>query len=537
VLLLAFFALCLWQASFWQARSELEPRYHVGASLGLCDDLKEFFYFHYHFNEFPVAVADGFQDPDQDPDPYSKKAARKLVENRGHALVMDLGKPCNTRFGDPGKLFLFWPSALIRQSPAAPSVRLSNVILFTGALTAVLIAFWRNGYPFLGMLLVIFLGSDPFQVLQVYGVYGGENIFSLPISVTLVVLAMHVRFLTPTPPLGRSAYMTAVATGILIASFREVRAEAAIVGVAVPFVYVTMAGRWRDRVTLLALLILSYAATAGAWRLYFDRSFASAADFVRRAGGQPYTGVRNQHHPFWHAIFVGLGDWDDHVHGYEYDDRVAYAYATPILRERYGLDLTYDVSMISPGIPSSPSRFSDYYFAETYDDAGSYHISPLDLPEYSRVVRDKVISDILHDPRWYLGILRRRLSTVMTDTTPLRLAIGRWRIGIPITGWFVFPTLLIFVAMREWFLAKLILFTLPLSLTALLVFSFGGTTYYSVFHIVAVCTWLQFILQRVGRWRGGRNFRTVVAIRGQAPKPSKPTAAGTATWLNGEDMC
>ena len=486
---LAIAVLCVWQASFWHAGPRLDKDYHVTASVGLCDDIREFFFLHYYLNEFPIAIRGG----PPVPNPFTSITAERFVTDHGRYLVMDLGDPCNTRHGDMGKLFLYWPKALWQGNPAAPSPRPFITVLFVGSLAALFTTFWWRGYPLLGALLVLFVGSDPFQLLQVYGQWDGENVFSLPISVTLLVLSLNVRFLTTPANVRRPAWLTAAFTGALLASFREVRSEAVLIGVALPFVYLSVSARVRDRIILVLVFMLAYTLTATAWTMYFDRSYRSAEEFVRHAGGHPYTGPHLQHHPVWHSMFMGIADFDS-THGYRWDDRSAYAYAVPILRERYGLQFTYDVAAIERGEPSQPSH---YYFHETYDEQGLYRVSPIDLPQYTEIVRTKLLSDIFGDPAWYLDILRKRWRVVMQQTTPLSIAIGESRFGVPLSGWLSLPTLVILVLMRRWFLAKLILMTFPLSLTALLVFSGLGTPYYNIFHIVTACVWVQLLAEVV----------------------------------------
>ena len=52
-LFIAAALLILWQTSFIHSGPYLDSHYNVTASVGLCDDVRDFFVFHYYFNEFP----------------------------------------------------------------------------------------------------------------------------------------------------------------------------------------------------------------------------------------------------------------------------------------------------------------------------------------------------------------------------------------------------------------------------------------------------------------------------------------------------
>jgi len=471
----AAFALGVWQLSF--VREPPVRRYVHPASLGLCQDMRAFFYFFYYFNQFPVGA---YFD---DPPPTTTEQLSAFVKAHPERLVMDFSWPCNTaRYGDYGKIFLFIPAALARGGPDSPSVRLFNILFFVVALEAALLALWRHGYPMLGILLALLVGSDPFQLFEVYL---HDNILSLPISTALLTLAMHVRFLTGRAGIDRSAWAIPAVSGVMLASMREVRTEPALMVAALPFVYLTVPReRLSKRVGLVLVLAASYALTAHAWRLYFDRKFEDAKAFVTKAGGEPYTGPRSQYHTVWHNLFVGLGDFGTQL-GYRWDDRAAYAYATPILQQRYGRAVTYGGT--------------GYYFQQSYDRRGLYRVSPLDFPEYEQVLRAKVLGDVLRHPMWYLGILRMRVRAIMWYTTPVSVAHGGWRAGRPFSGWFAVPTLLGVALWRKPFFVKLLCFTFPLSLTPLLIFSGGGTTHYAIFHLVTLCVWAQIVLDTLRR--------------------------------------
>jgi hypothetical protein len=483
VLLLSLLV-CLWQLSFFLDPKRLPWDYQEGTALGMCTDVEVFFLFFYHFDQLPVGVIDAVPPPE----PFDAETARELVRASGHRLRNEFAEPCNTaRYGDLGKVFLFFPAALARGSPTPITVVPATASLFVAGLLCVLVGFWRAGYAALGVLIVLLAGSNPFQLFEVYR---RENVFSLPISTALIVLGTHVRWMADRGRIDGWAWLTAALTGAFLASVHEMRANSALMALAVPGIYLTIGGSpWRRRLALVAVFAASLALTAQIWQAYFEAKHAEARDFVRSLGGQPYTGPRTQHHPLWHNLYLGLGDFDTEK-GYAWDDRLAYAYAAPILRSRYGLDYTYS---------------GDYYFEESYDGAGAYPISPQDLPEYIEIIRQKVFDDVLGDPGWYLGILWQRIRAIMSQTTPVGMMIGNLWVGIPFSGWFVVPTVIGVVAARKAFLAKLLVFSFPLSLTALLIYCGPGATHYAIFHILTLGVWLQLLLEALRRRRAARS--------------------------------
>jgi len=274
----------------------------------------------------------------------------------------------------------------------------------------------------------------------------------------------------------------AAVTGFLVGCALEARTESALVGISVPVVYLALSGPWRRKVALVAVFLSSFIATGQIWRVTFERALRSAQTFVARAGGHPFPGRWTLHHPIWHAIYTGLEDFSHGTKGYVgWDDRDAFRYAAPLLRERYGLDFTY---------PDG-----DYYFLETYDPESRYRVSPLDLPEYGAILREKIVRDIWEDPLWYLSGLGERSGKILRDTTPLSLAVGGWHAAVPLSGWIVVPTVLVALILRRRVLLSVVVLTLPLSLIALLVVSDFGTTHYSIFHLVSVAVWGQLLFE------------------------------------------
>jgi len=154
---------------------------------------------------------------------------------------------------------------------------------------------------------------------------------------------------------------------------------------------------------------------------------------------------------------------------------MAYRYASPILKSEGKLDF----EMISAGSSTV-----------TYDVDGLYCKYIWSMPEYDKILRDKIIGDIRKDPKWYLNILAKRLYKIINRAAPVQVALKSWRVTLPISGILLIPMLALLAFLRKWPLFKLLCFSLPLAITALVVYADYGTEYYSIFPqvIAAICS-------------------------------------------------
>ncbi|MEQ1833226.1 MAG: hypothetical protein ABL977_09240 [Candidatus Eisenbacteria bacterium] len=463
--------LLAWQSGFGPASHESRRAHAMTASMGLCPDVLRFFYFFHHFGVFPVGSLDVPRLG------ASKLAASEYVKNHGDRLVMDFGWPTNTpRFGDYAKLFLFYPDLWLRADPAHPSATPFNVLLFNVALLAVLWAFWHEGYTLLGVLIVVLVGSDPFQVLETYA---RGNVFTIPISVALLALAAHLRFVTRRQRADAWAFGIAIVSALALTTLREVRAEAGIMAGAVVLTYLCARGAWPRRLALVAVFVVAGSLTSQAWSRYWAGQFTRAEAFVARAGGQVFRAPGGTHHAFWHAIYCGLGDYGGD-RGFSWDDRAAFRWAT-----------TYDAAT-NPK-PLTQRYVQGYYLEDTYD--GVHHVAPTDLPEYNQRMRERVLSVLRAEPLWYAGVLGQRMLAIPRDATPAALSFGAITLALPGVGWLTLPVLLWACWRRRWFHAALIAFTLPLSALALLVYSGRGMTYYGIAHLVALAVAIDLVVR------------------------------------------
>ena len=186
------------------------------------------------------------------------------------------------------------------------------------------------------------------------------------------------------------------------------------------------------------------------------------------AGGQPLLTDRNLHHSLWHPIWHGLADFGWHK-GYRKSDRQAYAYAIPIVNERYGTEYQHQLSQ---------------YYLKNKDEQG-HRLKPETIPEYQLVLREKILTDIRDEPSWFLGVLLKRAERIFDRATPVRLGLGARFVDIPFSAWLVLPMLALLLFLRRWEQVKLLIFFSPTSLPAFLIYSGGGFTNPTAFHLAA----------------------------------------------------
>jgi hypothetical protein len=96
---------------------------------------------------------------------------------------------------------------------------------------------------------------------------------------------------------------------------------------------------------------------------------------------------------------------------------------------------------------------------------------------------------------------------------PVKLAIGPFSIPIFYTGFLAFFVSFVLVRNRLWVFLKIILFTLPLALTALVIYSLNGFTYYSIYpHIAMAYVFAAIILYGFNRFYGCKHHINYVSI-------------------------
>lgn len=492
VLLGGLIAIVLWQFVFFRygyPKTTLASPYRLTASGGVLPWQSEFVYFLYYLNLYPVtSISDS-------PREYSVEGARRLIAEQGRTLVMD--RYWTVRYGELAKTYLYLPHVWLKGRPVRPRMLYANSPAFTLALLALFATFWYAEQSVLGALLVLLIGSNPFQV---HSVYAENNVFGWPITITVLMLALHVPFMRDRPPRLATAMAVALVSGVLLGSVRQIRTEPVLVIVSVVGVYLTTSRlRYWLRLALVVLLGAAFVWTSAAWTNFFEGKYREAYRVVKAAGGHAYDGPRQAHHFFWHVLWCGLGDFDD-KYGYVWSDNGAFSYAWPVMQRHQ-----FEADGFPPVRPDVAQALGVYW-----DEGRQYARTPFETPEYIEVVRDKFLGDVLHDPWWFASIIGRRLARLLSEGTPPSLALGNGlRVPIvPLAPRAVWGCLTVGLAAwllvrRDWFRLKLLAFTLPLAVTALVMYSGGGTVFYSLAHLVAVAilgagAWERLVVRRVG---------------------------------------
>jgi hypothetical protein len=500
LLVLGLLAIFHWQRDLGRRALFLDQSYDITSSVGISHAAR-FFYFFYYLGHFPVATTAPLPQ-----DAYSPAAAARLLREQADTLVMDFN--LTWRSGDRGKIFLFYPDALLRGTAQDPSVRTMHRLAFTAALMALWTACVLCGQAILGVALVLLLGSNAFQLRQVHVM---ENVFSWTITTAVLVLALHAPLVFGCSggrlrAKGRTAFFyalgVALASGALLGCVRTVRSEPVVIGIAAALTYLFMPGpglRLRGRLLLCGALAGAQLLVGAALDRWFQRKHDQAAVLLKQIGGHPYPGPRVSHHELWHPIWCGLGDFDQ-KYGYRWDDRVAVDYAFPVMRDRLGVRLP----------PRTPGR---YHTDEYWDEARRYPRFPAEVPGYHEVIRDKVLSDIRRDPGWYLDILGKRALRLLRELTPLRVQIRMARRTLPWHPLLLAPALLVLLAFRRGDRLALAAFTLPTCLTALLIYSDKGNCYYAIYHQVLCAGAAACLIEEGGRLTRALVHSTVRAWR------------------------
>lgn len=387
---------------------------------------------------------------------YSKKGADLIMEKYGNALRTEY--EVNIRFGDLGRNYLPYFQALIKRSPKDVSFKFANSVFFIFSLLALFIVFWWHNRGLLGMLLVAFLGSYRPQLFEVYQ---NNNIFGYLITVTIMMSALFLPVIFDSALKKWMQVAICLISGALLAAFYSIRTEiiAIIFGLVFALIFYKRI-RFIQRIWLIIFLLTAFFCAELAYGNYFEHKFKEASVVVSKKGGDAYSGNRMKHHPFWHSIWCGLGDFDG-KYGYDWYDVTANNFVESRFREEYG-------EKIFGGIDTTSSAFV-YYF----------HL----LPEYEIFLRDKVIKDITKDPLWYAGILMKRCMTIAVYAAAYKLHF------IGLSARFIYlgiPCLLVFILLlfiKRWEYIKLAIFSFSTASIAFFVYSGMGTPLYFTGHL------------------------------------------------------
>ncbi len=441
--------------------------YRLNAATGLLTQ-EPLFYFYYYLGLYPVATTLPAAE-------QSAAGARTIVEKHGDSLVMEVGIPSSAqiRNGDHTRMLLYYPDAIGKRGTQNLTPRPANVGGFILSLMAVTFAFWWIGLPALGGVLVLLIGSHPMQLFEVYA---RPNIFGWTITTANFALALCLPLLDPRGPRWKRAVILCVLLGLLLGTIRTVRMESALIVLSALGAAALVRGfPWRRRLALVVVLAAGFLGTQAAWNQYWKTKIANAYDVVEKAGGAAHPAALTpaMNHDVLFPLWTGLGDFGA-AKGYAWSDLAAHHDVQGVLQKKYGVPF--------------PRWTGGYTLDGSFLDAKKrYPRLPYDVPHYFDIIRDKIVSDLRQDPGWYLGILARRAWSILADLPSASVVIGQRMPFEQKHRWWIFPLMVGLLAWsRNAFLLKLALFTLPLSLPALLVYSKGGMIFAATYHLFGI---------------------------------------------------
>jgi hypothetical protein len=394
-----------------------------------------------------------------DPKVQSVEGAQQIFNEQAETLMMDHSS--YILWGEHGKTLILLADAYYKNSTKDLSTVTFNATLFVLSLVLIFSVFYILRMPLLGFILTTLLGSNPYQL---YEVYVRENIFSLNISVLILLLAINLPlFKNNFETIKKSFYYLLFATGLsglLLGTMSHIRAEA-ISTILSCFVIYIFIPKFPVKLKIIGLIMIlvSFMLTTRAWEYYFNIKFDEAYAAVDKVKEAPIDAptFRENYHTFWHPVLAGFHDFDN-KYGYKWDDNYAYNLAAPILLKNY------------------PDKYNIQQNRETW----SVRV------EYKEIIRKHVLDRIIGDPKWYGEILYKRFEKMLNTTVPVGVYLDGNFYGIPfVSGWLFIPILLFFVYKRDWFWVKLLAFSLPASLLGIIIHASHNVPMASIYHIFA----------------------------------------------------
>ncbi|PIT99548.1 MAG: hypothetical protein COT74_11150 [Bdellovibrionales bacterium CG10_big_fil_rev_8_21_14_0_10_45_34] len=472
-LFLGITLIVLWQFSFFFVDQEkgFDSKAQVTGSSGLySDQMKDFFYFFYRSGYFPLTSA----VPQR---PTNQAEFEKLIAETGPSLRMEIYH--TYRAGELGKLFLYWPSVLIGWGLERLTVKYANSLFFTLSLIALFVSFWLCARPLLGSILVILLGSNPFQL---YEVYVKENVFSWIVTSNLFAISLLLPLLLNKRLDWKRVGILILGLAVLVGSARQIRSEP----MAISFVVLLVLAfyrhfNWKRRIFLALGYLVALNLVTSVWSGYFDFKQRQAVAFVKASGGIPLEINPSRVHRVWHPLNLGLGDFDT-KYGHKWSDAWAYDYAFPILNERFQLGL----HLHSSGLQ----------FLESHDEHGVYYRKFEELPEFTQIVKEKYLGDIFADPIWFLEIIVKRINRTLTEIPEISAQVLNLRAGVFVSGYICFAILMFLIWNKSFFPLKLTAVAATTSLAAIVMHSGGGNTNYSIYQFVVVALLVEFLIKK-----------------------------------------
>ncbi len=458
--LLSLAAIVWQQASFLQRRDNPDGFYRNVINLGV--NHQKYFAFFYHFGGFPVNLA----------------GRRTATIDEATATLAAIGPTLSPEPSvyNRASIFLFYPDAILKGRPDTAEMRTAHAIWFTIALVSVFLALTYAGQPLLGLAVALLCGSDAFQVFELYHL-DASTIFPTVISTGLVVAALCIVLSTERIAAHpRMVVLLIAIAGVIAALQYEIRLEGVGVFVgALVTLLVCVRQPARRKLACVGLFLLSAVTTNTLVNVYFRASFATANAIVERYGGKRAEAGDPYYATQWWALWSGLGDFDE-KYGFLADDRAGIS----------------------------------YYYGQN-------------ASQYSEILhRNNYVETAAHDPVWFGGIFRSRLTRVLLHNTPYRLSVGAKSADIPaspplvtLLACLLFGAGVVIDGRHRVHVLNLLLVPLSIGLVAIAQLADYGLQFYSVAHLFMLayvgCAGLDAVLA-VARHAAGSGRRTVWSV-------------------------
>lgn len=417
---------------------------------------QEFVYFSYYKGLFPLATTDTAKV-------FSEQGSDDIIKNNPQSLRMEWGHWA--RFGESARIWLYLPYAIWQGTAENPQIIFTNYLLFTLTLIILFISCWKIGKPFLGLLLVVVIGFSPFMV---YEIYNNNNVFGLMAVYVLILFALHLPYMQNKN--NNWVFIVALITGILAGTMHQIRAESLPIIASCILVYLlNNTFGILKRILPVLILLISFVFTGKIIQSHFNSQFEKTREVVVNVGAIPFDGGKTLVHPFWHPIYCGLGDYDT-KYGHILHDTAVYNYALPILREKIGQELKY------------PGR-TIYEMAEYYDADSLYYKKLETIEGFDEIVKNRFFEVVSNDPLWYASILIHRTKDFFFNLSPIGITLNGKVIEIPFSGLIIILFLFLLLYFKEYFWLKCIIFSMPLGVSVIIIYSAYNNSYQSIFHL------------------------------------------------------
>lgn len=457
-LLLLIVITVVWQSFFYFGKIEITSKYRRADATGF-NHLwgQKFLYFYYYLDLFPLATTDTNLV-------YSKEGALNQIKNNSGSLRMEWNHWA--RFGESARIWMYMPHAWLKGTPEHPEIIFTNYLFFLITLILILVISWIGRKIVLGIIAVFVLGNSPYLI---YEIYNHNNVFGAMSVFSILLLILHIPVIWKF--YSKWLLLVPVISGVLVGLFHNIRAESTTMIISVLLTYWLFGRSYIQSIMLTVLFGLSYFFINKSIQEYFTDKFNETYAIVKQHGGIPFEGSRTKVHPVWHPLICGLGDYDN-KYGYILHDTAVYNLILPMLRKEHNAVYKYPGKTI-------------YTMDEYYDSLGYYYKKPEDIKGFDETAKKLFFNAITNDPVWYGSILIKRTVDFLFNLSPAGIIVYNRVLTVPVSGWIVILLIVGLIYCRRFEYLSMILFTIPIGLSVILVFSAYNNSYQSVFHLIS----------------------------------------------------